>query len=139
MTSHENPLQSVAQRGTQSYAHDFALPNGFLFLQRGIEENNKTRYYFRFTSLHNLNFHPIVCVGANKKNRLPLNVKSFVPQLNPSLLAKPNNGIQRRNLDGNDVWYHCTSCKVGFLNFSTKVNDSSIHYLLIITKFQERF
>ena len=42
--------------------HEFALLLGFLFLQRGIEKNNKARYHFKCTSLENFKFHFTVCV-----------------------------------------------------------------------------
>ena len=41
--------RGFARRGKQSQTHDFAPLLGFLFLQRGMERNNKTRYCFRFT------------------------------------------------------------------------------------------
>ena len=37
--------RGFARRGTRLYAHDFALLQGFLFVLRGMEKNNKTRSY----------------------------------------------------------------------------------------------
>ena len=35
--------RDFAQRGTHTYAHDFATPLGFLFIWCGIEKNNKKK------------------------------------------------------------------------------------------------
>ena len=42
--------REFARRGTHLYAHDFDPLFGFLFVLRGMEKNNKTCCYFRFTS-----------------------------------------------------------------------------------------
>ena len=53
--------RGFARRGTPLYAHDFALPSGFLFVLRGIEKNNKTPFYFWIPSWQKLKFQPSVC------------------------------------------------------------------------------
>ena len=45
-------IEGFARHGMQSllYAHNFALPPGFLFFWRGIEKNNKKSLNIWFTS-----------------------------------------------------------------------------------------
>ena len=51
-----------ARRSTHLYAHEFAMPLGFLFVWRGIEKNNKKRLNFWFTSWKELKFLWTECV-----------------------------------------------------------------------------
>ena len=55
--------RGFAQCGTHLYAHDFALHLGFLFVQRGMEKNNKTCCSLGLTSWQDFNISTeCVCV-----------------------------------------------------------------------------
>ena len=51
------------RRGTHLYVHDFSTSPGYLFVQRGIEKNNKLRWNFWFTSWKDLKFYLSVCAN----------------------------------------------------------------------------